>query len=96
MKPTFSTNASEFFPCLVEEEKILAIKDSYNLYFINDPNRAFRSSPPSTLEDYLDWFEKFEKVKGDFWKTIGIFDLIQLSKLKLTYHPAMMINSFFF
>ncbi|XP_057434184.1 uncharacterized protein LOC130726879 [Lotus japonicus] len=93
---TFPRNASAFFPSPLPDEKILAFRDSYNLSFLGDPPRAFRSSPPVKTNPYIEWLNKVEKVKGDFWKTLGIFDIIQLSRSKIVYHPAMLASSFFF
>ena len=52
-----------------------------NLIYLNNA-RIFRTCPWSKdPSDYLAWLAKIEPVKADFWKEIGIFDLIQLSKV---------------
>jgi len=77
------------------EEKIYAFSDSYNLDFLKSPSRIFRSSPPMNKEYYIPWLDRLEKVKGTFWKSLGIYDLIQFSKCSITYNHTKLLSSFF-
>jgi hypothetical protein len=52
----------------------------------------FRTEPKiDNNEKYICWLDKVEKKKGQFWKEIGIFDLIQLSRQGPKYHNEMII-----
>lgn len=67
------------------------------LTYMNNVFRVFRSCPlfrdPS---DYLGWLEKIEKKKSQVWKEVGIFDLIQLSKVGPCYCQTMLVSSLYF
>ncbi|XP_050885349.1 uncharacterized protein LOC127090291 [Lathyrus oleraceus] len=59
--------------------------------------RIFRTCPWSKdPSDYLSWLDKVEKIKGDFWKEVGIFDLIQLSRAGPNICPNMLLTSLYF
>lgn len=59
-----------------------ASDESIKLGFMNSGFRVFLSSPLSKDPiDYLAWLAKLEKKKSKFWKDMGIFDLIKLSKI---------------
>ncbi|XP_050916133.1 uncharacterized protein LOC127131246 [Lathyrus oleraceus] len=59
--------------------------------------RIFRTCPWSkNPSDYLSWLDKVEKIKGNFWKEIGIFDLIQLSRVGPNIYPNMLLASLYF
>ena len=67
-----------------------------NLTYLNYA-RIFRTCPWSKdPSDYLSWLDKVEKIKGDFWKEIGIFDLIQLSRVGPNICPNMLLASLYF
>lgn len=95
----FPTNHRNFHLSEKGEELILAFRDQYNMPFLSDPLRVFRSAPPSPFADksaYLHWVNRVQAEKGPFWKDMGIFDLIQLLKTKITYNPAMLLSALFF
>ncbi|XP_050890475.1 uncharacterized protein LOC127095892 [Lathyrus oleraceus] len=59
--------------------------------------RIFRTCPWSKdPSDYLSWLDKVEKIKGDFWNEVGIFDLIQLSRAGPNIFPNMLLASLYF
>lgn len=59
--------------------------------------RVFRSCPLfKDPKDYLAWLAKVEKKKSQVWKNMGIFDMIQLSKVGHGYSQAMLIVSLYF
>ncbi|XP_050874871.1 uncharacterized protein LOC127078459 [Lathyrus oleraceus] len=67
-----------------------------NLTYLNYA-RIFRTCPWSKdPSDYLSWLDKVEKIKGDLWKEIGIFDLIQLSRVGPNIFPNMLLASLYF
>lgn len=45
---------------------------------------------------YYSWLAKVESKKAQFWKKLGIYDLIQLSNTGLEYNQAMMVASLYF
>lgn len=64
---------------------------------MNSGFRVFRTCPlfrdPS---GYLGWLEKKEKKKSQVWKEMGIFNLIQLSKVGPSYCQTMLVSSLYF
>ncbi|KAL5064773.1 hypothetical protein RYX36_026510, partial [Vicia faba] len=55
-------------------------REAFQLDYIIESFRPFRSC--QTLDkSYLAWITKVEKKKTQAWKELGIFDLIQMSKL---------------
>ncbi|XP_050883068.1 uncharacterized protein LOC127086362 [Lathyrus oleraceus] len=67
-----------------------------NLTYLNY-TRIFRTCPWSKdPSDYLSWLNKVEKIKGNFWKEVGIFDLIQLSRAGPNICPNMLLASLYF
>lgn len=64
----------------------LKIEKPINLNYMSDALRAFHSCPLSKdLEPYLAWLTKIEKEKAQFWKEMGIYDMIRLSKVGSGY-----------
>ena len=45
---------------------------------------------------YLSWLSKIEKKKSQDWKDLGIFDLIQMSKLGFSYCQPFLLASLYF
>lgn len=76
----------------------MAFRKEYKLSFLSDPNRVFKFQIPPIMdkEKYLDWLKIVEAEKFKQWKRIGIFDLIQLSRLNLSYNSPMLLSAFFF
>jgi hypothetical protein len=70
---------SAVFPCFEKQSPLIFTKGPYDLNFLKS---KFRTEPKTdNNEKYICWLDKVEKKKGQFWKEIGIFDLIQLSRL---------------
>lgn len=56
-------------------------------------NRVFRSSPPPEDVEYIKCLDIVEQMNAHYWKDLGIYDLIQLSRVSLPYNPHMLIAS---
>ena len=79
------------FPCFERHKPLIFTQGPYDLSFLKS---KFRTEPKhENNEDYHCWSNKVEKSKGQFWKDIGIFDLIQLSRQGPKYHNEMIIVS---
>ncbi|XP_058748016.1 uncharacterized protein LOC131620851 [Vicia villosa] len=67
------------------------------LNYMTNSVKVFRSFPLAKDPDlYYAWLEKVEKQKGSFWKSLGIYDLIQLSKTGLEYNQPMLVAAVHF
>jgi hypothetical protein len=65
---------SAIFPCFEEQLPLIFTKGPYDLSFLKS---KFRTEPKIGENDpYIGWLDKLEKKKGQFWRDIGIFDLI--------------------
>ncbi|XP_050918350.1 uncharacterized protein LOC127135752 [Lathyrus oleraceus] len=97
----------KFFPCYHTTKRIAnkivssrnnedsVQREAFQLDFITDSFRPFRSCP--TLDkSYLAWLTKVEKKKASFSKELGIFDLIQMSKLGFSYCQPLLLSSLYF
>jgi len=85
---------STVFPCSEEQLPLVFTKGPYDLSFLKS---KFRTEPRIGENDpYISWLDKLEKKKGQFWKDIGIFDLIQLSRLGPKYHNELIIAALHF
>lgn len=75
----------------------LSNDEPIDLTYMNSGFRVFQSCPlfrdPS---DYLGWLEKNEKKKSQVWKEMGIFDLIQSSKVGPGYYQTILVSSLYF
>lgn len=64
---------------------------------MSDALRVFGSCPLSKdHEPYITWLTKVEKEKAQFWKELGIYDMIELSKVGQGYSQNMLITYFYF
>ena len=82
------------FPCFEERSPLIFTQGPYDLSFLKS---KFRTEPRhENNERYLCWLEKVEKQKGQLWKEMGIFDLIQLSKQGPKYHSELIIAALHF
>lgn len=61
---------------------------------MNSPRRAFHDFPSQKNKAYIEWLNKVKKKKGYFWRDQEIYDLIQLSRISLTFNPNMLIAFF--
>ncbi|KAK4343124.1 hypothetical protein RND71_038940 [Anisodus tanguticus] len=54
-------------------------------------HKTWRSWPrPSKLERWIHWVDRLEKVKGEKWRTAGIYDAIQLSKIDIPFDKNLL------
>lgn len=54
-------------------------------------NCVFRFSPYTNQLNYINWLNKVESQKGQFWKDQGLLDLIQISRVGPTYNQNMFL-----
>lgn len=82
------------FPCYKKCPPLVFTKGPYNLGFMKI---KLRIKPKyDNNEDYICWLDKVEGKKGQFWKDIGIFDLIQLYWQGPRYYKEMLIAALHF
>jgi hypothetical protein len=86
----------DIFPCFKTREPLIFDITPYNFNFIKPPNKVFRSAPYVENEAYIDWLDRVEKEFGEFWKSHGIFDLIQISRIGPKYHTEMLVAALHF
>jgi len=87
-------NLNVVFPCFEERSPLIFTQGPYDLSFLKS---KFTTEPRyENNERYLCWLEKVEKQKGQFWKEMGIFNLIQLSRHGPKYHSEMIIAALHF
>jgi len=85
---------SVVFPSSKKHLPLVFTKGPYDLSVLKS---KFRTEPKhENYEEYISWLDKVEKKKGQFWKDIGIFDLVQLSKQGPKYHNEMLIAALHF
>jgi len=85
---------SAIFPNSEKRPPLIFTKGPYDLSFLKS---KFRTEPKhENNEEYISWLDKVERRKGQFWKDIGIFDLIQLSRQGPKYHNEMIIVALHF
>src|SRR4051812_10692234 len=71
--------------------------EKIRLNYVTNFVKVFRSIPlAKDLELYYAWLARVEKHKASFWKQLGIYDLIQLSKTGLKYNQTMLVASVHF
>ncbi|XLS75093.1 hypothetical protein HN51_031958, partial [Arachis hypogaea] len=58
--------------------------------YFDSNNRLFRNSPKTNIGGYHGWLSRVETEKTTLWKEIGIYDLIQLSKITYTVNSGLM------
>src|SRR3954465_4012735 len=67
------------------------------LNYMTNSVKVFRSFPlAKDPELYYAWLTKVEGKKESFWKTLGIYDLIQLFKTGLEYNQPMLVAAVHF
>jgi len=77
------------FHVLKKDPPLVFTQGPYDLSLLKS---KFRIEPRyENNERYLCWLDKVEKHKGQFWKEMGIFDLVQLSRQGPKYHSEMII-----
>lgn len=64
--------------------------------FMEAKARVFRSMPTPGNKEYLAWLNKVWRKRHDQWRSVGIFDLIQISKYAHRVNPCMLLASLYF
>ncbi|KAH1214822.1 hypothetical protein GmHk_13G036099 [Glycine max] len=93
---SLSSSMNKVFPCYPTCEPRIFDSEPYNFNCLSKPNKLFRSAPSIAHRDYLPWLDRVEQAYEDFWKTYGIFDLIQFSRSGPEYRPEMLIAAMHF
>ncbi|GAU33291.1 hypothetical protein TSUD_279660 [Trifolium subterraneum] len=80
----------EIFPCYPTCEPRIFSNETRHLGFSNA--KLFRSAPsiPNT-KHFIPWFNRMENDFGDYWKTYGIYDLIQFTRIGPQCQQEMLI-----
>ncbi|KAH1206259.1 hypothetical protein GmHk_16G046769 [Glycine max] len=95
-KASLSSKMNKVFPCYQTCEPRIFDSEPYNFNYLSKPHKLFRSAPSIAHRDYLPWLDRVEQAYEDFWKTYGIFDLIQFSRSGPEYRPEMLIAAMHF
>ncbi|KAH1209248.1 hypothetical protein GmHk_15G043829 [Glycine max] len=95
-KASLSSKMNKVFPCYQTCEPRIFDSEPYNFNCLSKPHKLFRSAPSIAHRDYLPWLDRVEQAYEDFWKTYGIFDLIQFSRSGPEYRPEMLIAAMHF
>ena len=91
----FPEQFKDCFPNKENETDILASASSLHVHYFLKSARLFRT-PPLNINGYHAWLNRVEAKKSEFWKKIGIFHLIQLSKHVFRLDPSMLGAASFF
>lgn len=76
---------------------VVEVENPINLLYMSNTLRMFRFFPTfKHPSNYISWLEKVEWKKSQVWKYLGIYDLIQLSKVGPSYYQSMMVASLYF
>ena len=94
LSPSEAQNACAFFPC-APDQSILVSRDQIFIKHFVSSKRPFRSLPKNSPE-FVHWLDRVQMAKGDHWKTIGIFDFIQLFRHPISFNPSMLGPLFYF
>lgn len=54
--------------------------EAINVRFMDPKAKVFRSMPTPGNKEYLAWVNKVQRKRQDQWRSIGIFDAIQISR----------------
>jgi hypothetical protein len=90
---TESNEVKAYFPHDKKNPPLIFTKnpdEPYDLNYLD--TRVFRATPRiNKVEDYIAWLDRMEKHKCNFWKDLGIFNLIQLSRQGHMYQKHMLL-----
>lgn len=95
-KRSQATNLTRLFPCYSLTMPSAFEQLAFDLSFMVKPIRVFRSSPPITTKEYLAWINKVQAKKKKHQEKLGIYDMVNLSRIGLRYNPCMLLASIFF
>lgn len=85
-----TTSKSDEDPSPWVDEPIVMFREKIPPNYFTKKHRLFRAYPFYPTTTYLVWLDKIRAVKGDFWKLMGIFNLIQLSQALIYYNTLML------
>ena len=98
IEKTESEEIQKIFPLYKKHSPLIFIQNldtPYDLKFLD--TKVFRAAPKfDNNEIYLAWLNTLEKKKGNFWKELGIFDFIQLSRQGPTCYQDMLLAALHF
>ncbi|XLU35483.1 hypothetical protein S245_071549, partial [Arachis hypogaea] len=78
------------------QRRPVAFQDSISIGYFDSNNRLFRNPPKTNIGGYHAWLSRVETEKTTLWKEIGIYDLIQLSKITYTVNSGLMGGALYF
>lgn len=85
------------FPCFTLVVPGAFEKDGIiDLKFMDPKARVFRSMPTPGNKEYLAWLDRVQNKRQAQWKTVGIFDAIQISGHSHRSNPCMLLSSLYF
>lgn len=64
--------------------------------FMEEKARVFLSMLTPGNKEYLAWLNKVQHKRQDQWRSVGIFDLIQVPRYAHRVNPLMLLVSFYF
>lgn len=73
----------------------MAFAESIPIGHFDKDNKFFRNPPKNTL-GYRKWLENVKRAKGGYWKSVGIYDIIQLSKESFKFNTGLVRASLYF
>lgn len=90
---TVQSNFPGFTPALP-----LAFKKdgTIDMNFMDPKARFFRSMPIPGNKEYVAWFNKVQRKCQDQWISVGIIDIIQISRHVHRINPCMLLASMYF
>jgi hypothetical protein len=93
---TLKPQVSEFFPMRGTCEPKIFSTDPFNFTFIRKPHSMWRSAPNCENPMYVKWLDRIEGEWGPYWKNLGIYDLIQISRYGPPYRQEMLTAALMF
>lgn len=82
--------SEKIFPIYHEWEPVIFYDQPFDFRFL-EKHVYFSPLLEAPDSSYITYLNKVEKRRKLAWKKLGIFDLIQLSRVHLKYNPAMLL-----
>ena len=82
-----------FFPTSTNTRPIISSPNPISLKYID---RNFRTAPPLHCPKVRTWMARLETAKGDQWKMMGIYTLLELSRCGQPYSSGMILAAIHF